>query len=932
MYTKFWYQMTAGNAAKELGVNQDHGLTQHEVKQRQVKNGPNRLLEVPGKPAWQMFLAQFTDFMVIVLLVAAIISGFLGGVADTITIMAIVILNAILGFVQEYRAEKSIAALKRLSAPEARVIREGREYQIPAEELVVGDLVELEAGSRVPADLRLIKTVNLEIEEAALTGESVPVRKQDGALAGDQIALGDQRNMAFMGTSVTRGRGRGLVASIGMQTELGKVAEMIQEVEEEETPLQRRLAQMGKVLVMGCLFVCALVVVAGIWRGQPLYQMFLTGVALAVAAIPEGLPAIVTVVLAVGVQRMIKRRAIIRKLPTVETLGCATVICSDKTGTLTKNEMTVRKLYVDGKLIDVSGEGYAPYGDFRHEAKPLTTAEAKAGLKQLLKIAALCNNARLQPASESSAGSGFKLFNKTARHDNWTVIGDPTEGALAALAAKDDLWQHKLEKSEPRIHENPFESERKRMSVVCRGSGGQQHSYVKGAPDVILENCSRILSQGRIRPLNEVERKQIAKLNSRLAGEALRVLALAYRPLNPGESTSPDQAERDLVFVGLAGMIDPPRPAAIRAAAEAREAGIRSVMITGDHPATALAIAREMGLAKEESQVLTGLELDALSDKQLAERIESITVFARVAPFHKVRIVKALKQQGHIVAMTGDGVNDAPAVKEADIGIAMGKTGTDVTKEASAMVLADDNFATIVSAIEEGRSIYDNIRKFIRYLLGCNVGEVLTMFLAPLLALPLPLLPIQILWINLVTDGLPALALGVEKGGSDIMERPPRHPQESVFARGLGKEIIRRGIEIGLGTLLVFVFALYYWGDGSSDSLRLAQTCAFSTLVFLQLFYVMECRSETQSAFQIGFFGNPLLIMAVLISTVMQLSVIYQPFLSSVFKTVPLQAEHWILILLVAGSRQIFALLKYVLARMFGRKLVYWKAKSLLSK
>ena len=928
MHTKLWYQMTSENVAQALGVNPDHGLTLEEVKQRRAKSGPNRLVEVPGKPAWQMFLAQFKDFMVIILLVAAMVSGFLGGVADTVTIMAIVILNAILGFVQEYRAEKSIAALKKLSAPEARVVREGREYHISAEELVPGDLVELEAGSRVPADLRLYKVVNLEVEEATLTGESVPVRKHSNSLTGEQVALGDQRNIAFMGTSVTRGRARGLVVAIGMQTELGKVAGMIQEVEEEETPLQRRLKQMGKILVLGCLLVCALVVGVGIWRGEPLYQMFLTGISLAVAAIPEGLPAIVTVVLAVGVQRMIRRRAIIRKLPAVETLGCATVICSDKTGTLTKNEMTVRKLYLDGIVIEVSGDGYAPYGNFQYDSKPLASGDT-ASLQQLLKIAALCNNARLQPAAGAQAGSSFKLFNKASRQDTWMVIGDPTEGALVALAAKDGLWQHKLEKNEPRVLENPFESETKRMSVVCRNSAGRLHSYVKGAPDVILGRCTRIMIRGRIRPLSEVERKQIYKLNSRLAGEALRVLALAFRPLSEGELLDPSNVEQDLIFVGLAGMIDPPRPAAIRAVQEARGAGIRSVMITGDHPATALAIAQELGIAKEESQVLTGLELDALSDKELGEKINLITVFARVAPIHKVRIVKALKQKGHIVAMTGDGVNDAPAVKEADIGIAMGKTGTDVTKEASAMVLADDNFATIVSAIEEGRAIYNNIRKFIRYLLGCNVGEVLTMFLAPLVGLPLPLLPIQILWINLVTDGLPALALGVEKGDPDLMERSPRHPQESIFARGLGVEVIRRGVEIALGTLLVFVLTLYYWGDGGAEALKLAQTCAFCTLVFLQLFYVIECRSETHSVFQIGLLGNPFLILAVIISTVMQLSVVYLPGLGSVFKTVPLHAEQWVLILLVASARQSVNLIKYAVGGIIGRKLMYWKVKTL---
>jgi Ca2+-transporting ATPase len=929
MDAKQWYQMSVENAVQSLQVKLDYGLTSEEVNQRLASHGPNKMIEEKRKPAWQMLLAQFKDFMVLTLLVAAIISGFLGGVTDTITIMAIVALNAILGFIQEYRAEKSIAALKKLSALEARVIRDGREVKIPAEALVPGDLVNLEAGTRIPADLRLLKAVNLEVEEAALTGESVPVRKNIEPLTADQVPLGDRRNMAYVGTSVTRGRGQGVVVSTGMQTELGKVAGMIQQAEEEDTPLQRRLAQMGKILVIGCLLICALVVGVGMWRGENLYHMFMVGVSLAVAAIPEGLPAIVTVVLAVGVQRMIRRRAIVRKLPAVETLGCATVICSDKTGTLTKNEMTVRKLYLDGRVVEVTGDGYAPYGKFQFGNQSLDV-KSNPTLQQLLKIGTLCNNARLEPGSSSHNGqlkTFRKLWQKAPAEDAWSIIGDPTEGSLVTLAAKGGLWQRELAKHEQRVAENPFESERKRMSVVYRKGKGQLFCYVKGAPDIILEKCNRIYIRGQIRPLETGERKRIDQLNSQLAAEALRVLALAYRPLAEGESLRPEKVEQDLIFVGLAGMIDPPRPAAIKAVQDARQAGIRSVMITGDHPATALAIAKEMSIAKADSQVLTGPALDRLTDDDLAKRIDEVTVFARVSPAHKVRIVRALKQKGHIVAMTGDGVNDAPAVKEADIGIAMGKTGTDVTKEASAMVLADDNFATIVSAIEEGRSIYDNIRKFIRYLLGCNIGEVLTMFLAPLMGFPLPLLPIQILWVNLVTDGLPALALGVDKGDPDIMERPPRHPRESIFARGLGKGIICRGIEIALGTLLVFLFALYYWGDGSAEALKLAQTTAFCSLVFFQLFFVFQCRSETHSVFELGFLGNPYLILAVAVSTAMQLAVVYVPLLSSVFGTVPLAAEQWLLVLLIPGLRQLISLSSYIGSRTFGRKLMFWKVK-----
>ncbi|NLK52890.1 MAG: cation-translocating P-type ATPase, partial [Syntrophomonadaceae bacterium] len=789
--------------------------------------------------------------------------------------------------------------------------------------------------TRIPADLRLIEAINLEVEEAALTGESAPVSKVAGTLPAARIALGDQRNMTFVGTSVTRGKGQGLVVATGMQTELGQVADMIQEVEEEPTPLQKRLEQMGKILVIGCLLICAVVTMVGFLRGEPLYHMFMVGVTLAVAAIPEGLPAIVTVVLAVGVQRMIRRRAIVRKLPAVETLGCATVICSDKTGTLTKNEMTVRKVFLDQKIIEVTGEGYAPFGNFQHNSQPLSPGH-ESSLGQLLKIATLCNNAQLvRTDNEGRIGTFSKKFFKPGFKEGWTIIGDPTEGALVALAAKGERWRPELEKIEQRVTENPFESERKRMSVVYRGKHGQLTAYVKGAPDVMLDKCNQVWYQGQIRPLGDSERRQILKINSLLAQEALRVLALAYRPLkeesfykNQNPNSRSLHIEDDLIFVGLVGMIDPPRPAAIRAVQEARQAGIRSIMITGDHPATALAIAREMEIAQDEEQVLTGPVLDALSDRELLKQIEKISVFARVAPVHKVRIVRALKQNGQIVAMTGDGVNDAPAIKEADIGIAMGQTGTDVTKEASAMVLIDDNFATIVSAIEEGRGIYDNIRKFIRYLLGCNTGEVLTMFLAPLMGLPLPLLPIQILWINLVTDGFPALALGVEKGDQDLMQRPPRDPQENVFARGLGRDILTRGLEISLGTLLVFMVSLFYWGDGSPLALKQAQTASFCTLVFFQLFYVFQCRSERRSIFEIGLLGNPYLILAVMASTLMQLSVIYSPPLASVFRTVPPMAEQWILIFLVAGARTLLILFKHIFIRLFGQKILFWKVKT----
>ena len=922
MHSPAWHQQTAAEVAKTYRTSLEGGLSSSEAQKNLALHGPNRLVAEAPAPIWQMLLAQFKDFMVLTLIAATLISFALGEIADAVTILAIVLLNGVLGFIQEYRAERSLQALKKMTAPEALVIRNGETLKISAEELVPGDLVKIEAGTRIPADLRLVQAINLEIEEAALTGESVPVRKQVEPIPQAELALGDRRNMAYLGTTATRGRGLGVVVSTGMKTELGKIAGMIQEVEEEPTPLQRRLEQLGKALVLGCLAVCALVAVTGVLKGEPFYQMFLTGISLAVAAIPEGLPAIVTVSLALGVQRMIRRQAIVRKLPAVETLGCATVICSDKTGTLTKNEMTVRRLYLNGHTVEVSGEGYSPSGVFKQMGREISP-EKDPDLKQLLKVCVLCSNASLH----REKGSLLKWFQTDRRGNGWTISGDPTEGALVTLAAKGNLWRQDLEKNEARIAEIPFESERKRMTVVCRDRQGNTTVYVKGAADVILGRCSRLLHRGRVIPISREMRQQILEANSRLAGEALRVLGMAYRPLAAAQNLDPDHLEKDLIFLGLAGMIDPPRPTVRRAVLTAQQAGIKTVMITGDHPATALAIARELDIAASQSEVLTGVELDRLSDAELTARITQVRVFARVSPAHKVRIVRALKQQGEIVAMTGDGVNDAPAVKEADIGIAMGQTGTDVTKEASSMVLADDNYATIVAAIEEGRAIYDNIRKFIRYLLGCNIGEVLTMFLAPLLGMPLPLLPLQILWVNLVTDGLPALALGVDPKGPDLMERPPRPPRESVFARGLGARVIFRGLEITLGTLLVYTLALHLYRQ-DPNVLTTARTMAFCTLVFLQLFFVFECRSETQSVFSIGVLGNPYLVLAVLTSTTMQLAVVYLPQLCRLFHTLPLSPSQWTLVLGVAGAHTLINLVRHIGERWLGRSLVFMRVHS----
>ncbi len=909
-----WYTLSVQEVLAKLKTDPQKGLSDKEAKERLLRFGPNELAKAPREPAWKLFMAQFKDFMVLVLLAATVISGFLGEYADAITIAIIVIVNAALGFVQEYRAERSLEALKKLASPEARTIRNGQERRMQAVSLVPGDIVLLEEGDRVPADLRLLKTSSLEIEESALTGESLPVLKAAGAMPGYGLSPGDASNMAYLGTVVTRGRGRGVVVHTGMATEMGQIAGMIQEAGREETPLQHRLAQLGRWLVAFCLIICAVVTVLGIMRGEVPYQMFLAGVSLAVAAIPEGLPAIVTVALALGVQRMIKRRAIIRKLPAVETLGCATVICSDKTGTLTQNEMTVRKIVINGRVIDVTGEGYDPKGEFtggldRHDQH----------FNLMMKAAALCSNSVLERGSISVTGL-FRGLAKGQPAREWSVLGDPTEGALMVMAMKAGLWREKLEMKEVREAEIPFDSDRKRMSVLYRQPAGELAVYVKGAPDVILDLCTHSLKGGLAVPLSKKEREEILNQNSELADKALRVIAFAYREL-PADTTdfSEVNVEQRLVFLGLAGMIDPPRPAAVKAVLTCRRAGIKVVMITGDHKLTARAIARELGILSKNGEILTGRDLDNMSDDEFAGQVEKISVYARVSPRHKLKIVRALKEAGHVVAMTGDGVNDAPAIKEADIGIAMGITGTDVTKEASAMVLADDNFNSIVDAVEEGRGIYDNIRKFIRYLLSCNVGEVLTMLIAVLAGMPLPLAPIQILWMNLVTDGLPAMALGVDPHDSDIMTRRPRHPRESVFSHGMAWRIITSGTVIGLGTLAAFRCGL------SMGDVELARTMAFNTLVFFQLFYVFACRSESHTILEIGLLTNLYLVGAVCISAVLQLLVNYVPFLQAVFHVVPLNGLQWVAVLLISSAPTVLGTVYHHFIGGARKKVMYLK-------
>ena len=876
-----WHVMDVREVLEALQTNTAKGLDDREAGERAARFGPNELAKAPPLPLWSLFINQFKDFLVLVLLAATVLSGLLGEYADAVTIMVIVIINALLGCFQEYRAERSLEALKRMTAPEAKVIRGGREQKISAAHLVPGDIVYLEAGDKVPADLRLVEAINLEIEESALTGESAPVKKRTDPASEKTVNPGDVRNTVFMGTSVSRGRGKGVVVATGMATEMGHIATMIQEAGQEDTPLQRRLSQLGRLLVIFCLIICSAVVVMGVFRGEPLYHMIMAGISLAVAAIPEGLPAIVTVALAIGVQRMIRRNAIVRKLPAVETLGCATIICSDKTGTLTQNKMMVRKAVVGRSVADIAGEGYDPKGEIN-----FVRGKADDGFSFLLKAAALCNNSTLKKG-EISIGGLFRGLSEKKGMQEWDIEGDPTEGALLVMAAKGGTWREKLEQNQTRVAELPFDSDRKRMTVFYRDDAGNISGYTKGAPDLLLELCTHVYNNGRIVPISEGDRRDILAWASEMASEALRVLAFAFKKIDR-EMQDYGGEEKNLLFLGLCGMIDPPRPSAVSAVHTCRRAGIHVAMITGDHQATARAVALEMGLLSRGGGVVTGVELDSMSDEELSRRAEQVAVYARVSPRHKLRIVRCLKRAGHVVAMTGDGVNDAPAVKEADIGIAMGITGTDVTREASSMVLTDDNFSSIVAAVEEGRGIYDNIRKFIRYLLSCNVGEVLVMFLAVLGGLPLPLLPIQILWMNLVTDGLPALALGVDPTDRDIMSRKPRSPGESIFANGLLYKIVGSGVVIALVTLMVFSGVLL-----GSHNVELARTMAFNTLVFTQLFYVFSCRSEHHTILDLGLFTNPQLVIAVLCSAVLQLGVTHLPFLCSVFHTVPLSPVQW---------------------------------------
>ncbi|MGB6296427.1 MAG: cation-translocating P-type ATPase [Rivularia sp. (in: cyanobacteria)] len=905
-----WHSLEVDQALELLAGNADTGLTSQEVESRLQKYGTNELEEAGGRGSWEILVDQFKNIMLLMLIAVAIVSGVLDLLAlqsgnlepgevpfkDTIAILAIVILNGILGYLQESRAEKALAALKKLSSPNVRVIRNGKLVDVEGKNLVPGDIMLLEAGVQVAADGRLIEQSNLQIRESALTGEAEAVNKRVESKLPDETSLGDRINLVFQGTEVVQGRGKVLVTRTGMKTELGKIAEMLQAVETEDTPLQQRMTQLGNVLVSGSLALVALVIVIGLLRGGNLQELVEVSLSMAVAVVPEGLPAVITVTLALGTQRMVRHNALIRKLPAVETLGSVTTICSDKTGTLTQNKMVVQSVCTSQNTLKVTGEGYTPFGDFEVDGKNIYL-EDYPEVTPLLVPCAVCNDAVLQQEK-----------------GDWIILGDPTEGALVTLAGKagieQDQWNSKL----PRVGEFPFSSERKRMSVITQveqvdtgvsvlpdvdpaisnlvKNNENYLMFTKGSPELILQRCTQIFAGNSAVELTQEQRDRVLAANERMAGEGLRVLGFAYKPLleKPAEN-SDEQSEQELVWLGLVGMLDAPRPEVRASVKECREAGIRPVMITGDHQLTAKAIATDLGIADSDDKVLIGQELQRMSDAELEKNVDNVSIYARVSPEHKLRIVQALQRRDKFVAMTGDGVNDAPALKQADIGIAMGITGTDVSKEASDMVLLDDNFATIVAATKEGRVVYTNIRRFIKYILGSNIGEVITIAAAPIL-LPMggvPLSPLQILWMNLVTDGLPALALAVEPPEPDVMQRPPFSPKESIFARGLGFYMIRIGIIFAIITIILMNWAYYHThgGAGSANGLdpERWKTMVFTTLCIAQMGHAIAIRSNNQLTIEINPFSNPYLLAAVVLTTILQLMLVYVPPLRAFFGT-----------------------------------------------
>ena len=892
MASKPWHALAPEETLKVLNT-EPNGLSQEEAQKRLAQYGLNELKKEKRKSPIKMFFEQFTDILIVILLIATALSigsylytREMSELYDAIVIVAIVIATATLGFFEEFRSEKAVEALKKMTAPAATVIRSGKEVKIPAVEVVPGDVILLYTGDKIPADARIIESVNLKIDEAPLTGESAPVNKRIETCP-DETALNDRVNMALTGTVVVYGRGRAVATSTGMNTEFGKIAKMVQITTEEQTPLEKRTQSIGKLIGLLSVGICLAVATIGIIEGRDILTMILWGVSLAVAAVPEALPAIVTGALAVGMYRMAKVNTIVKRLPAVETLGCTSVICSDKTGTLTKGEMTVQRIYIKDKTVKVSGVGYEPEGEFLFEDKKIDPDSPD--LKMLLTSAMLCNDSKLE---------------KDTSTERWTIRGDPTEGALVVAAAKAGMWKEELEKQQPRISEIPFSSETKRMTTMHIVSGKAKIAYMKGAPEIVLSKCTKMLAEGKPRRLTEEDRTDILKVNEAMASQALRNLGFAYRDVPETVTACDEKIEKDFVFLGIMGMIDPPREEVKDAIFTCKKAGIAVVMVTGDHKLTAIAVAKELSLLNEgsgEGGVLTGEELEKLSDEQLVSIVDKTVIYARVSPEHKMRIVKAWKAKGQIVAMTGDGVNDAPALKLSDIGISMGITGTEVTKEASDMVLADDNFASIVKAVREGREIYDNIKKYLTYLLRCNVMEILVMFIAvvsvPFLARVLTpgfietpetrlgdatiaLTAAQLLWVNLTTDGLPAIALGIDPGDPDIMERKPRDPKESVFTRDV--KLYLSLVPILMTVLLLFGYFYYHPWEGEFQ-LREARTQLLTAMILMELANAIAARSLKYPVIKVGIFKNRFLWYAVASSFVLQLVILYTPGLNSVF-------------------------------------------------
>ena len=862
-----YFNQSATDTAKALGVDVNVGLTDAEAQERSAKYGKNRLEGGKEKSILQMALEQLKDYMVIILIIAAVVSVILGEVLEGVIIIAIVILNTFLGVYQENKASNALKALKEMSSPHAKVLRNGQIVEVASSDVVPGDVTIMEAGDYIPADVRLIEVGNMKVDEAALTGESVPVEKDANAVLADDASLGDRINCAYMGTVVTYGRGKGIITDIGMSTQMGNIAGMLNNVEEESTPLQKKLDSLGKVLGTVCLAVCAVIFVLGLVRGMEFFDIFMLSVSLAVAAIPEGLTVVVTVVLAMGMQKMVKCNAIIKRLSAVETLGSTTVICSDKTGTLTQNKMTIQKLYNGNDTFDVGGTGYSPIGE-------ILDAEGNLATDRVLKVVEgglLCNDATYDPLKES-------------------IIGDPTEGAMVVLAHKagmeKDTWNSKY----PRIQEIPFDSDRKLMSTYHE-IDGKIIMYTKGAPDELLRRCVSIELDGKVEALVDAKREEILAKNQAFAEQALRVIGVAYRVVD--KAVVDLEMENDLIFVGLMGMIDPPRVEAKDAVAVCKKAGIQVKMITGDHKVTASAIGAQLGIESE--RTVEGREINEMSDEELRECVKTTSIFARVSPEHKVRLVDAVRANGNIAAMTGDGVNDAPSLKHADIGVAMGITGTDVSKEAADMILTDDNFASIVSAVAEGRTIYANIRKVVGFLLSCNIGEILVLFFAMLIGFDEPLVAIQLLSINLITDAFPAFALGMEKEEAGVMERKPRNPSEPIVNRKMTIAVVFQSLALALGTLGSFAYGYYV-----HDDLDVARTACFLTLVLGELLRAYSARSENTFVFKMKVFENGYLNKCVLLSVVFMLATIYVPFLNPVFSTVALTFDEMIMALVLA--------------------------------